>query len=388
MSSSVDASLYWQLPGPRDFLLDLKESLQEFGSLQQLLVAVPDRFAPPGLAARIADFPSQRRAVLVEVTEDCVESVAGTCLEAVGAPLPESVPRVGDLMGPHLAHHLLVIDATAASPSQLDELLVIVNAMAAMAHNARAEDAPLQIAAVVSGTAVSNVVDMPRLAVRWWWGRLSRLDTRLLMREALAGKKVHETLLAAIAEVAAFDLGLALALLSGWDGDLTSLVPHLFRRADGCPELLAAPRPVRLLSTERPPAAVLDSWAAGGCDRWDGETIAWHPAAAAKQDPTQLQRAMWRAQAATVLPLLEEQRELVALWLKRGGHEQRLRQLCGNTAEIGPICHYMRTNGMKTRPQMTLVEWLLQARNQVAHLECLTAADMERGIQLIAETRL
>jgi hypothetical protein len=386
----VPADVYWSLPGPRGFLRDLDTALAEHGRLQQVLVAVPDRGAPPALAHRIADIAdltSPHRVVPVSLTADCDVGAAGACLRAAGVPLPAQVPSISDVVGGDLAHNLLVIDATTATPGQLRDLGALVTAAAAQAHNARAEE-PLQAVAVLPGRAVAHVGEAPRLTVRWWWGRLGRLDTELLLL-SVPGRTVDHGLGTAIAEVAGFDLAVALMLRAEWDGDLTTLPSLLLEYAADDPGLLAAPPPDALAPTDRPNAATLPSWSSGSCDLWDRRGVAWHASAAAKHEPERLARALWRAQAASVMPLVEEQRARVVAWLVRQGHGQRLREEYGDLAEIGAVWHYMMYRaGMRSRPQMDLATWLRDARNEIAHLRCLTSAQLQEGLDLIAHVRL
>jgi hypothetical protein len=387
---AVRPDVYWSLPGPRDFLTDLGVVVAEHGWLQQVLVAVPDRGAPPGLAHRIAHLTAltaPHRVVEVSLTGDCDLGAAGACLRATGLPLPTRVPGIADVLGADLGQHLLVIDATTATPGQLRDLGGLVTAAAAQAHNARAGQS-LQIVAVLPGRAVAHVGAAPRLAVRWWWGRLGRLDTELLLR-SVPGRALDPVLGTAIAEIAGFDLAAALVLRAEWDGDLETLHSLLHEYAAGDPGLLAAPPPDAPAPTDRPSAATLASWSAGSCDLWDRRGVAWHPSAAAKHDPERLARALWRAQAANVMPLVEEQRARVVAWLARQGHGPRLRDEYGDPAEIGAIWHYMvHRASMQSRPQMALVTWLRDTRNDIAHLRCLTSAQLQEGLDLIARVRL
>lgn len=387
--TTVAVGTYWSLPGPSEFLLDLQGALREYGWLQQLLVAVPRRGGPPGLVDQLAQLPSPRRIVKVALTSDCVDGVAAACLMAAGLPLLDHVPRVSDVVEGGLAHQLVIVDATTATAVQLRELVAIVKAAAAYAHNARSEESPLQVAAVVPGDAVSHFDDAPRLAVRWWWGRLSRLDTALLLRTTAAGRRAEVIRLAAVAELAGFDLGLALHLVDVWDGDLATLPTTLLEYAVDSPELLEAPPPNDVTPSDRPSSTMLPAWSYGGCDLWDSSRVAWHASAAAKQEPERLDRLLWRAQAVTILPLLEEQRERVVAWLVRQGHGQRLRKEYGEPVEIGNVWYYMRRSaGMAKRPQMPLVDWLRDVRNDVAHLRCISPVRLQEGLDLIAQTKL
>jgi hypothetical protein len=89
------------------------------------------------------------------------------------------------------------------------------------------------------------------------------------------------------------------------------------------------------------------------------------------------------------MPLIEEQRVRVVAWLVQEGHGQRLREEYGALAEIGAVWHYMTYRaGMRSRPQMALVTWLRDARNEIAHLRCLTSAQLQEGLDLIAHVRL
>ncbi|MBM7804206.1 hypothetical protein JOD57_000043 [Geodermatophilus bullaregiensis] len=381
---------YWALPGPRDFLKDVDRALREAGWRQPVVVAIPDYGGPPDLFSELVTRPSPRRLVEVRLTRDDTDCVVAECLKAAGHPLPDHVPSVQDFVTADLAEHLLVIDATSLSSEQMAELNLVMAAAAALAHNAPAGSMPVQVVTVASGRHARDAAEIPGLTVLHWWGRLSRLDTALLLRTANSPRRSDATRQTAILEVARFDLTLALHLLDAWDGCPQSLCGVLLDYSGSKPELLAAAPAVRTAPDDRPGTELMEAWASGACDRWDGEGVTWHASAVAKHDPDQLQRALWRAQAATLLPLLDQQRERVLAWLDRQGHAQRLRQEArGDLIEIADLWYYMRKRaGMDKRPQMALVTWLRDARNDVAHLKCLDEERLQTGLTLIAETPL
>ncbi len=387
--SDTDAAEYWRLPGPRDYLADVDRALQSDGWMQQVLLVVPEQPGPPGLFDQVAARPSPRRLVRVRLDPDGEDCVVAHCLRAAGHPLPDRVPGVQDLIRADLAHHLLLVEATSATRAQMEELQSVVSAAAALAHNARPEQMPVQVVAIVPGRHMRIASGTPRLTVLYWWGRLSRLDTALWLRQA-GPSGTDATRQAAISEVAGFDLDLALHLQTAWDGEADTLCGTVLDYAGDRPELLDTGPTAGTAPTDRPSTELLGPWSSGACDRWNGEEVTWHAAAIAKHEPERLIRALWRAQAMTLLPLLDQQRERVLAWLDRQGHGQRLRQEIGtDLVEIGDLWFYMRHRaGMAGRPQMPLVDWLREARNDVAHLRCISDARLREGIALMSETAL
>jgi len=193
----------------------------------------------------------------------------------------------------------------------------------------------------------------------------------------------------AVLEVAGYDLELALHLADAWDGDLQRLGGLLDANSARYPELTAASEPPDVPVRGRPAASLLATWCVGACDAWEGERLRWHACAVSAQARARLERLLWRAQARTLLPVLEEQRERVVAWLARQGRARGLQEQAGDPAEIGGVWYYMRHRaGMVTRPQMPLVDWLRDARNDVAHLRCVSATRLCEGYELMESTSL
>lgn len=376
----VDPDRFWALPGPRGFLARLQADLDSSDWTQEIVVALPQAGAPPALVQHVASLRSPRRVVSVHLCPDDDDSVLARCLHQAGLDLPPRQVQVGDLLDGRLADHLLVIDAMPATPGQAADVLRLVEACAAVAHNAAPASMPLQVVALVPGEWCARLQEGLRLNVRWWWGQIGRLDVLLLLHEH--DDRSDPTRNAAIAELALFDLEVARHLAASWDGDLASVAERVLEVCPG--DRGAAPPAGERVLPERPGSALLQPWSSGACDLWDGRLLAWHPSVTARHDKDALARALWRAQAATILPLLEEQRLRVVAWLERLGHGGQLRQHYGETPEIGDVRYYMRNRaGMRTRPQMPLVDWLREARNSVAHLRCVDADELRRGLDLI-----
>lgn len=301
----------------------------------------------------------------------------------------DGVPGIADLFAPDLSAVLVVVEAQHASVQQRRELQAVIAAAAAHSHNAQVSALPLQVVALVPGEDAALLQEGPRLDVLWWWGRLRSLDTALLLRSTHSRLRPDDPLHAAVSEVAGFDLELAVHLASTWDGDLGQLSLLLNAYSERHPALAQAPEPPDVPVRGRPAASVLSTWCAGGCDAWEGERLRWHACAVSAQAVARLEKLLWRAQARTLLPVLEEQRERVVAWLDRQGHGRALRDQAGDPAEIGGIWYYMRHRaGMASRPQMPLVEWLRNARNDVAHLRCVSAAGLRTGYELMEMTSL
>ncbi len=379
---------YWDLPGPRGFLGEVDRALEAGGWRHPLVIAVPDAGGPPDLFDMLLARQTPRRLVGIRLQRDSTDCVVAECLTAAGQALPNHVPTVQDFVAADLAEHLLIIEATSLRAGQLAELNQMLAATAALAHNAPAGAMPVQVVAVTSGSHEPSGTERAGLTVLHWWGRLNRLDTALLLHSAAGRRGADKTRQTAIAELARYDLSLALHLFDTWDGRLQSLGNLLVAYSQSRPELVTSEPVLRPAPDDRPSVELRSAWASGACDRWDGEGVTWHASALAKHAPEQLERALWRAQAATLLPLLDQQRERVLAWLDRQGHSQRLRQTARNDpAEIADLWYYMRhRGGMGARPQMALVTWLRDARNDVAHLRCLDDQRLQAGLALITLT--
>lgn len=376
---------FWALPGPRGFRSDVEAALSEHSWLQQVVVAAP-RDGPAGsLGDQLVSVDTPRRVLKACVDSDVRDNVPALMLSAGGRPLPPRVATVGDVVSGSLDGCLVVLDALHATATQLDEVEEVVLAAAASAHNAGPGEFPVQIVAVVPGAVFAHLADGPRLAVRWWWGRLSPLDTALLLRDF--DRALEELRTSQIVEVATFDLRLALLLAEQWDGDLATLGGALAAYGAAVPRLRLGAQPQGSAATDRPPAQAISSWDVGACDRWGPRRFEWHAVPASQADSTCLTRAVWRAQAANVLPVVEEHRERIVGWLRRRGYRTALDEY-DDPIEIGDVYRFMRGNRLRWTPQYDLVEWLWNARNEVAHLRCVTAGDWARGQALIEGTSL
>lgn len=388
---SPDTELFWTLPGPNSFLHGLSERLEEDGQLNQVIVAVPAQMPPPGLPSRIARFPCDRKVVSLELVPGARDSLFALLLQESGCDLPDGIPGPGDVISGALQHCRVVLDCSQASDLQLADAMMLIGAAGASAHSSGPKLAPLQVVLLVSGQRLPLRHDSrTRVGVTWWWGQLGRLDTALFVHHAVRiGLTSTDALTqAAIVEVAGYDLSLAQLLVDEWDSSearLRALLEHYAAHRDGLADCV---EPSRTPLEQRPGGVDLLGWSRGGCDRW-GDEPRWHACGAYAGDPESTTRALWRAQASILLPLIDEHRVRAVRWLNRLGHGSALlahaedREYFADLIEMTDVFHYMRQHPqLKNLPQYQFIRWLYNTRNSLAHLVCLSPDSIARGMAL------
>ncbi|MFK0236665.1 hypothetical protein [Streptomyces vinaceus] len=250
------------------------------------------------------------------------------------------------------------------------------------------------------------------VAVHWWWGALSRLDTasvtavhRPLPSRAAVGYRptgpthVAEAVTqASIVEVCGPHLVLAATLAALWDGRPESLRATL---VTACDTHLATPghqhptaHRVGALA-HQPPDALRAAWDNGTIDAWDGH-LRPHPATlCAAGNSTELHKLLWVAHSRTLLPLIDDARESLAaqvLPTATISDEQMLRLYGPDPATAGNAgAHEMlraielgqllsaKTNGHLhfTTQQGAALHTLRNARNLLSHRRHLSGTTLD-----------
>jgi hypothetical protein len=240
---------------------------------------------------------------------------------------------------------------------------------------------------IMSGKSCAAIAESdPLLSGIWWWGVLDRLDTSLHLRSHL-GDEVNELLRDCIVEVAGYDLRLAEYLATTWEGSHASLSKVLLDYP-GAPHACVA-ETIQLSSSSTrfdvPPAAMLSLWDEGLVDRWDSFAAYLHACAVSTQ--ADLRSRVWRAQVRVLMPILDEERARIEVWIRR----QIKGLAAGDVLEAGELYDifqdHPRLKDWRGGHRKRLVYWLRNARNTLAHLDTLTPDEVARGRQLINNDR-
>ncbi|MFI1564127.1 hypothetical protein ACH4ZX_13900 [Streptomyces sp. NPDC020490] len=246
-------------------------------------------------------------------------------------------------------------------------------------------------------TALGVGLSHNHVTMHWWWRVWTRLDSEVLLAwrprpSVTAAQALLDRVTdAVVAEVCGPDVDRALVLREVWQGgDVASL-----RRA------LAATLPdqeddvdrnwLRRMSTAHassPSAEILDAWATGTVDSWDGHIRPVFAHRLLDQRSNELRILVCHAQNRVLLPLLEEARtsliELVPALLRREIELDYFREQArsayrvrnGHPAaplaelEIGDLARAARLLVLSTDQQARL-RTLSKARNHLSHLQPL-----------------
>lgn len=175
-------------------------------------------------------------------------------------------------------------------------------------------------------------IDRLHVAVTWWYGAITRLDSRIHVDQHSDGSlnRLQEE---AIVEICGWDLDAATALIQEWDGDFASLGDSQFgplagHGAAGVPPVAGRGEPGTL------PTRFRDLWDDGRLDLWDGSP---RP----RPSPEQVNPALWRAQCSVLLPRLEEQRRMMQQDFWRHAHADAILALLNEGVPQGSDFHYV-----------------------------------------------
>ncbi|MFD7711809.1 hypothetical protein [Streptomyces sp. NPDC059786] len=255
---------------------------------------------------------------------------------------------------------------------------------------ARVQDLP----STVIGVGLSH----NHVTMHWWWRVWTRLDSEVLLAwRPRPSATAAQTLLdrvtdAVVAEVCGPDVDRALVLRERWKGGaveslrraLAVALPH--QEGDGDQTWS---RRMSTAHASAPSADILDAWAAGNIDSWDGHV---RPVLAHRLlDPgsNELRILVCHAQNRVLLPLIEESRtslsELVPDLLRKGIELDHFREQAKSDyrvrnnlpaaplaeLEIGDLARAARLLVLST-DQQTRLKTLSKARNHLSHLQPLS----------------
>ena len=372
MNDLGDGTLF-ELPGPSNWAQSIANEAARGNSV---VVLLPDHFAETDAGGDIADLAHLLGCEELSLRSDL--PLEESLIDHVGSDGTE--PARGDLLA-HVVQwsamknrRLLIrawqsptdeaikrwpqtVHAAGLPPDERPALIVV----------ARLRD--LDVAA-------AERITLSEIRTTWWWGAVGHLDTELTV--ARTAPHLDRLQRAAVAQLAAWDLGDARALASTWDGDMRSL-----RRMAG--EILTAvdvPHGGTNLSKPRrsPTPHLFDSWSAGCVDTWDGR-LRFHADTLSDEG---FARSLWHAQARVLLPSLEEARYQI--------EEDLIRRL--PSAILTSLDHEVRDDGLpefaamrrvlrKHGYQIDLRTWKLisaaiPVRNSLAHMRPVMTKDLEQ----------
>ena len=208
----------WTLPGPTRLVRDIVEAVE---SGRSVVVVKPRAVRLDGLHRALRD-----RVDRDWVTLDCGQlAITGSLVQRIAAHLGVSLD--GDRALVALAEALddRIVWIAPGSDDDARALSSFIVELAAV--RTRRGRGPI----VCACTADNQLEPLPTaatgLAVLWWWGRVSPLDTRVVVDAAMGDRRVLGDL-EAVAECCVFALDVADQLARGWTGspanDLSSIV--------------------------------------------------------------------------------------------------------------------------------------------------------------------
>ncbi|MFG3043847.1 hypothetical protein [Streptomyces sp. NPDC048202] len=240
------------------------------------------------------------------------------------------------------------------------------------------------------------------VTMHWWWRVWTRLDSEVLLAwrprpSATAAQALLDRVTdAAVAEVCGPDVDRALVLRNMWRGsDVESLrralAATLPDRDDDVDQTW--PRRMSTAHAGTPSTEILDAWAAGSVDSWDGHVRPVLAHRLLDPESNELRILVCHAQNRVLLPLIEEARisliELVPGLLRkeieldyfreqaRSGYRARNRLPAAPLAEleIGDLARAARLLVLSTDRQDRL-KTLSRSRNQLSHLQPLSQEEL------------
>ncbi|NML51222.1 hypothetical protein HHL19_14200 [Streptomyces sp. R302] len=254
---------------------------------------------------------------------------------------------------------------------------------------ARVDDLPTR--------ALGRGLSPHQVTLHWWWRVWTRLDSEVLLAwrprpPATAAQALYDRVTdSVVAEVCGPDVDRALVLREVWKGGDVESLRHALTAAlpggDGS-ESRSWPRRMSTAHASRPSAEILDDWASGVVDSWDGHV---RPVVARRlldPDSPELRILVCHAQNRVLLPLIEEARtsltELVPGLLRKGieldyfreqarsEHRVRNRLPAAPLAEL-EIGDLARVAGYLVLPsdQRDRLQRLSRTRNHLSHLQPL-----------------
>lgn len=244
---------------------------------------------------------------------------------------------------------------------------------------------------VVSGAAFNSLLghEEPLLTSRWWWGVHDRLDTAVFLGDSVPPQRFAHLVRDSIVEVAGFDLRLAQFLAERWDGAAESVCDLLESYSVYGDDSGAVSIPFAHGVRLDPPPEMVPLWNRGLVDAWDRFESYPHACAlmrAGRHD--EVLRRIWRAQIRALMPIIDEERERIAAWLRPElPRNASLPEVPELVDMIQAIEAHWRLTKWRGGGRLRLVRWLRGARNSLAHMRTLNPTDVVKGFRLIDEDR-
>jgi predicted kinase len=359
---------FWSLAGPSRFVNQVIQAAEENGIAA---ATAPDR-TPPGLLEALQD----------ELDNRGFSRVIRVKSGGVGKSVVQRVASAAGIRGAALRsiESLLVAQETSGAtflmdriePSEWIEWAVFLRAF-------KAERQRLH-ALLMPNLVVVLPVDLPRGDVTrifgrseiFWRGRVSWFDMRTFVGQII-GYHASDTLAdriakATVVELAGYDPGLAsflarqsFDLLIDWEMLIAKLTPSII------------PHP---------------TWSNGWCDEFDGRTFHHTLAALARNDEKTVQRRIWRAHVGTIMTFVDEVRDAFCsryrdvldtrmpyVFIDVRGDTKKITD--PRDLELYPLRNLLED--VCSTKELTFLKTINNARNRVAHFECVKA-DMITGL--------
>ncbi len=384
----MDVDALWALPGPRRFLDRILEAIDRRSSL---VVYTPVVRGPSDLAEAVKARKSLRRGLeRVELTELVdglgTATIADRLAAAVGIELegdgqPSSLAAHPELQGVNF----WVDGRGSVEEEGIRAWQSFLKAFAKGVGSLESTDRTV-IVSVLAGMVqpVDSPLSDASLYELGWIGVVDPLDTAIVVRDALLASQriIDPTVERSIIEIARFDLELAERLALEWDGDLASLMeklPDLGERSMRSRSPTDGPRVAALTPDE------IAAWSAGLLESWQGR-LAMHVGCHGASAREHCDQQIWRAQVGILLGEIQEWCVRLARWASQIDGVRQLycaEKLMGMevaelSSAVGPRVH------LRYEQVRRLLQWLKDARNDLAHVRPLTLDRLRAGRDLMA----
>lgn len=354
--------MWWNLPGPRQFIRALADDLSDG---KNLIVELPEhcidamRFA---LDEQLGDF-----LVIDEGTVD--DDVSVKPLEVFRNLLEQCPTPLHQALSEEFPGRVFWIDAIEESNAK--EWVSFLEDHSRSFATVPEDNRCLLLPVFRGFAAPQPERGEATLAIRRFEGTSGHLDMMLYVSQGLDSSirrhPLHQALqVATIVELAGCDPSLADELLTLRSDELQ--------------------RPSGLLSTFKSKRgwAQEANWFDGSCDELDGRSFA-HSAVVGELE---IQRRIWRAQVQILFPFVEELRvELVAEYRSHISMPVETRFASIDNPldlEIGQLAHELRRSGIPTHKKR-LLGVMKKIRNSLAHLELAEGEDVDEMLRLLVQ---
>lgn len=291
-------------------------------------------------------------------------------LGLAGDPTTIEVPHFVE--SPEIAGHALWLSGACEQDAR--ELAHFLRSFSRAASVRNAAERPVLVGCFELEALDPVPVSDTGLVIRWWWGRVTPLDTRVVVDAAMLPGRVLGDV-DVVAEVATFDVDLAARLASDFTGDirrdLTIALADDGIADTSVPDAILSAGPAE---PHEPPASLRDLWVSGCVDWWGDRAVA-HAGCLANGPVAALEMRVWRGQVAAILPFVEVHRERLAHWVAARRHQLNGgwgdRDILG--MEAGPMFELFRKHPrlQESRGAWEIARTLRDTRHGLAHLEVL-----------------